>query len=85
MIRIWAKIMNNDKIIKDYMYTTDNLLPENFHSFMVDICYHLDIPTPMVLSSHTNNFLLFNNTKFTKQDFVEKIYFEKLVIENASM
>jgi hypothetical protein len=43
----------------------------------------LDIPTPVVLSSHVRNYTLFNVAKFRKEDFVESVPFDTLQLENA--
>ena len=61
MIRIWAKVLLDNKIIKQCV----------------------DIPTPVIIKTHLFNYAKYNTVKFTKQDFVESIDFDKLVFENA--
>lgn len=85
MLKIWAKTMVKDKITRDYLYVLDEKFDiDKLMQYLIDICYEFDIPTPIILSSHTTNFDKFNITRFKERDFVESIDFETLVIENAS-
>lgn len=84
MVRIWAKLLVNDKIIQQCVYehlgTTDYSL---FYSYVRDICEILDCPTPVILKSHIFSYAKYNTVKFVPSDFVEKVDFDKLVLENA--
>lgn len=86
MLKIWAKtIIQKDKIQKDLLFTRpEPYVPEDFMSYLMEICYEMDIPTPVVLKSHKHNFTQFNTTRFRASDFVESVDFEVLVLENAS-
>ena len=85
MIKIWAKTINDDKITRSYVlklfekYDTDK-----FFDYLVEICYELDIPTPVVTKVHSNHYNQFNIVRFKEKDFVESIDFEALILENAS-
>lgn len=84
MIRLWAKTITDEKIQKQLIYTSDEAYDSDlFFEHLVQICYKLDIPTPIMLKTHIYNFENFNNMRFSLGDFVEKINFDKLVIENA--
>ncbi len=84
MIRIWAKVMIKDKIVKQTVYeragNTDYSL---FFDYVRDVCEILDVPTPVIIKTHIFNYAKYNYVRFTKADFVEHIDFEKLVLENA--
>lgn len=83
MIKMWAKIMNSDKIILQYTYQSiDNFSNDTFYLHVAEICHKLDIPSPVVLPMHIKHFTHYGNTTFKITDFVESINFEKLVIEN---
>lgn len=85
MFKIWAKTITNNKIEKDYLYhSADKFSSEDFLYYLTDICHEMDIPTPVILSSHVRNYNLFNTTKFRKEDFVEHVNFDMLQLENAS-
>lgn len=85
MIKLWAKVIKDDKIRKDMIYQRwGKFDPADFRTYLVEICYDFDIPTPVVLKSHKFNFRKFNVAKFRESDFVETVDFDALVIENAS-
>ena len=84
MVRIWAKVMLKDKILKQFVYekigTMDYAL---FYEYLHEICETLDIPTPVLIKTHLFNYAKYNVVRFKKDDFVESIDFDKLVLENA--
>ena len=85
MIRLWAKIMIDNKLHKDIIYeSAENYSKETFYDHISEICYRLNIPTPVVINSHCENYESFNNVQFLPRDFVEFVDFDKLVIESAS-
>lgn len=84
MVRIWARTMVETKITRSYIYECiDNFREEDFRTHIEKMCHELDIPTPVIIKSHIDNFVNFNNTVFSKSDFIEYIDFDKLIIENA--
>lgn len=84
MVRIWAKVMKNGKIIKQCVFeregTTDYSL---FFDYVREICEKLDVATPVIIKTHLFNYAKYNTVRFTADDFVEKISFDKLILENA--
>lgn len=86
MIRIWAKVLKNDKILKQYVFEMDGEIDySEFFSYLKDICENLDIATPVLIKTHLFNYAKYNNVRFTQSDFVEQIPFDKLVLENAAL
>ena len=84
MVRIWAKVIKDEKIIKQYMFETEGTTDYSlFFDYLEDICSHLDIATPVLIKTHLFNYAKYNTVKFIKDDFVETINFDKLVLENA--
>ncbi|MEG9430239.1 MAG: hypothetical protein VZQ61_04870 [Christensenellaceae bacterium] len=84
MIRIWAKLVKNGKIVKQYVYEREGLTDYSmFFDYVKDICESLDCPTPVLIKTHLFNYAKYNNVKFKADDFVEKINFDKLILENA--
>ena len=84
MIRIWAKVMKKDKILKQFMFEkADNIDYSEFFDYLRNICENLDIATPVLIKTHLFNYAKYNTVRFTKDDFVESINFDKLVLENA--
>lgn len=84
MIRIWAKVMKKDKILKQFMFERqENMDYSKFFDYLREICENLDIATPVLIKTHLFNYAKYNNVRFTKSDFVEQISFDKLILENA--
>lgn len=85
MIRIWAKIIKDEKILKDIIYeeSEKDFNIKHFAIYMMDICDRLDIETPVLLSKHVQHYYLFNMTKFNHDDFLNDVDFDSLVIESA--
>lgn len=84
MIRIWAKVIKKDKILKQFVLEkTENMDYSDFFEYLREICENLDISTPVLIKSHLFSYAKYNNVRFTQSDFVEKIDFDKLVLENA--
>lgn len=84
MIRIWAHTIVNSKNTRSYIYESiDEFVEEKFRFHIERICHELDIPTPVILQTHLDNFANFNLITFSSKDFIESVDFEKLVIENA--
>lgn len=84
MVRIWAKVMLKDKILKQFVYEREGAMDYSlFFDYLKDICETLDIPTPVLIKTHLFNYAKYNVVRFKKDDFVESIDFDKLVLENA--
>ena len=84
MIKLWAKIITDNKIQKDMIYeSADNYSRDDFFEHISEICYKLNIPTPAIVDSHFYNYEVFNTARFLPRDFVESVDFDKLEIENA--
>ena len=84
MVRIWAKLIKNDKIIKQTVYEREGVTDYSvFFEYVRDICEALDCPTPVVIKTHLFNYAKYNTVKFKSDDFVEKTDFDKLVLEHA--
>lgn len=84
MIRIWAKVMKGDKIQKQYVLEKPDMMDySEFFNYVNEICTTLDVPTPVIIKTHLFNYAKYNVVRFKKDDFVEKINFDKLVLENA--
>ena len=83
MFKIWAKIIIDGKIVKSCEITVKNYDYHIFDEYVREIAYALDIPTPVVLDKHIIDFTVYKSTRFFKEDFVENVDFEKLVLENV--
>lgn len=84
MFSIWAKVMKNERIVKEFMYKSESKYDSNnFFKYLMQICKELDIETPVVLTKHYNHFEEFNVAKFIAEDFIDTIDFDYLILENV--
>lgn len=84
MVRIWAKIIKEEKILKDFVYEREiDFNIKHFPLYLMDICDGLDIEMPVLLSKHVKNYYLFNMVKFNGDDFLNEVEFDNLVLESA--
>lgn len=82
-MRIWAKLMTDGRIKKEFVYeNAEKLTYSHFFDYLTDICQTLDIPTPVLLKTHIFNFAKFNHVKFVTRDFVESLGYDCLFLEN---
>ena len=82
-MRIWAKLITDGHIKKQYVYENpERLTYSHFFDYLTEICYALDIPTPVLTKTHIFNFAKFNHVKFVKSDFVESLGYGHLMLEN---
>jgi hypothetical protein len=82
-MRLWAKLMKEGHICKQYVYENpERLTYSHFFDYLTDICSELDVPTPVLLKTHIFNFAKFNRVKFLPRDFVDGIEYDQFFIEN---
>lgn len=83
MFKIWAKIMREGKIKRQFVYENpEKLTYSHFLKYLFDICRELDCPTPVLLKTHILNFAKFNHVRFLPRDFVETVDFDFLLLES---
>ena len=81
-MKIWIKLMKDEKIYRDTVYEQDALLVRaNFEKTLRAICEKMDIPNPLVLPARIREFENFNRTVFRGSEFVESIPFDFMTIE----
>ncbi len=82
-MRIWAKLITEGHIKKQYVYENmEKITYSQFFEYLTQICYELDIPTPVLTKTHIFNFAKFNHVKFMPHDFVESLGYDHLMLEN---
>jgi len=81
-MKIWAKLMIEDRMIKDLIYEDSlTLTPNNYQKAIQEIAYKLDIATPISISSHYKHFERFNRIVYLPRDFIESVDFTSFVME----
>ena len=86
MVKIWARIIKNEKTVKQLTMfdRVEKMDYSKFFDYVSQLCQNLDIPTPVILKTHIFNYAKFNFVRFKPDDFVEKVNFDALYIENAA-
>ncbi len=83
MVRLWIKVLRDNKIVKQTTVDRDEKFTyANFADYISEGCYRLDEATPLIIRHHIMNFAKFHRVVFLPSDFVEKVDFDKLVVEN---
>lgn len=86
MVKIFARLIKNQKTIKSYTYSNVNEYDgKDFYFHLSEISRKLDIPTPIVINYHRESYEEFNSVKFFKDDFVDKVPFDYLLLENVEL
>lgn len=80
MIKIWGKIVSNEKIIKSKTIKVDT---ENttFFDMLATLSHALNIPTPVLLDKHVYDFNVFQICTFKPDDFIEEVAFDRFSLE----
>ena len=82
MVKIFAKIIKNEKVKNSFKYEREGEFElDDFYEYIKDISEYFDSPTPVILAKHIRDYIIFNTTTFKTDDFVEKVFFDKMVIE----
>lgn len=83
MFKIWAKVIKDDKIIKQITYErAEKFSYSEFFEYLAAICEELDVATPVLMKTHIFNYAKFNTVRFLPRDFAESVDFDKLVLDN---
>lgn len=83
MVKIWGKILSQEKIIKSKTITVDEKTT-SFFDMLKDLCAAINIPTPVLLDKHVYDFNLFNVCTFKPDDFIEEVVFDRFVLEHIA-
>ena len=80
MIKIWGKIITNEKIVKSKTIKVDT---ENttFFDMLANLSHSLNIPTPVLLDKHVYDFNVFGICTFKPDDFIEDVSFDRFILE----
>lgn len=82
MVKIFAKTIVNNRVKKSFKYEIDEEFEiDHFYDYVREICEYFDSPTPIVMVKHIKDYILFNTTQFIKEDFIENVFFDKLILE----
>ena len=83
MFRLWAKIFKDNRMLKDIVICNDNIelnRTRKIFDAIDDICYQFDLAKPIWLDSTVADFKKHDKTRFTQDNFIDRIDFDYLEI-----
>lgn len=83
MVKLWIKLIKEDKIIKDVVVEKPDAFDYAcFADYLTEGLFKLDEPTPVVIKNHIFDFAKFHVVRFRPSDFVETVGFDYMWVEN---
>ena len=82
MFRLWAKIFENNHLVKDTVIEdsgNDTRTHKVFHA-LDEVCYQFDLGKPIWLDATVQDFKRHDKTRFPQDTFIEAIEFDYLEI-----
>ena len=80
MVKIWGKVIKNERIIKNQVLEIDET-NTSFFDMLKNMCETLNIPTPVLLDKHVYDFNVFNISTFKPDDFIESVKFNRFTLQ----
>ena len=83
MFRLWAKVMKENHMIKDMVVCNDSpdmRRTQKIFAAIDEICHAYDLSKPIWLDSTINDFKRHDKTRFTQDNFIDRIDFDYLEI-----
>jgi hypothetical protein len=83
MFRLWAKIFKDNRMLKDTVISNDRIelsRTKKIFDAIDEICYEFDLSKPFWLDSTIEDFKKHDKTRFTQDNFIDRIDFDYLEI-----
>ncbi|WMJ85501.1 hypothetical protein [Anaerocolumna sp. MB42-C2] len=83
MFRLWAKIFKDNRMLRDMVVCNDNKnlnRTQKIFAAVDEICYTYDLSKPIWLDSTIADFKKHDKTRFTQDNFIDRIDFDYLEI-----
>lgn len=83
MFRIWAKIWKENRMLRDMVVCNDDAQMTRTHKIFAaldEICMEFDLSKPLWLDATVADFKKHDRTRFTQDNFIDKIEFDFLEI-----
>lgn len=84
MFKLWAKIYQSGKLLKDMVVENDDFginRTKKVFDAIDAVCYEYDLGKPIWLESNVAEFKKLSKTRFLRDNFVEEIAFDFLEIQ----
>ena len=82
-MRIWAKLIGDNRIIKDMVVenTSDDTRTHKIFDAMETICHEFDLSNPIWLDATVKDFKRHSKCRFLRDNFIDSIDFDYLEIQ----
>lgn len=83
MFRLWAKVFNENRMIKDMVVCNDDGELRRTQKIFIaidEICNAYDLSKPIWLKATIEDFKKHDKTRFTKDNFIDPVDFDYLEI-----
>lgn len=83
MVKIWGRLVKNNKIMVDEVVTSDieGSYQDNLKACIIELCNKFDISKPYWLPKNMEEYNKRSKTAFNEHNFVEELNFDKFIIE----
>lgn len=83
MLKIWGKVIKNNKIIKDGVAISniEGTYQDNLRQCIIELCDKFDISKPYWLPVNLDQYNARSKTTFNEHNFIEEINFDKFIIQ----
>lgn len=83
MFQLWAKIWKENHLLKDKTLTdkSDDTRTHKIFRTLEEVCYQFDVGKPIWLDKNIQEFKRHSKTRFSQDNFIEKIDFDYLEIQ----
>ncbi len=83
MFRLWAKIFQDNHMLRDVVITDDGADTRTHKVFraLEKVCYEFDLSRPIWLEKNLREFKRHSRVRFHQDNFVEKIDFDYLELQ----
>ena len=83
MFRLWGKLWKDNHLINDIVIcdSSEDTRTRKIFRALEQICYELNLSSPIWLDSNIKNFKRYHQTRFTQDSFIEEIEFDHLEIQ----
>ena len=83
MFQLWAKIWKENHLLKDMTLAdeSDDTRTHKIFRALEEACYQFDVGKPIWLDKNIQEFKRHSKTRFSQDNFIEKIDFDYLEIQ----
>ena len=84
MMKIWAKVLTDHRIMNETVREFSSARPSDMEGWSVllhELCQDLDLCRPVILKKHVNDLKQFSRVVFKPADFIESVNFDEFEIE----